>query len=209
MSCITRKPLPKLLKIVTDIFSQFLNLGTTTSTDLPVIHGLSWYLYLINCFRICSRGFPRMIRVYLPGMPFEKAGHGWGKFLFPVAAVSAPIVSYAYLAPRREGSKKWQKLIDETLLLHMFKKRGNTNKRGLSPCHTKVFIQGTPVPSSVPCSWLVLEASLKITLACPICSIPASASRMKIEKAPALLRWRAWGKSKLAVSICWARRLEN
>ena len=33
-----------------------------------------------------------------PGMPFEKAGHGWGKFLFP-AAVSAPIVSYAYLAP--------------------------------------------------------------------------------------------------------------
>lgn len=147
--------------------------------------------------------------VYLPGMPFEKAGHGWGKFLFPVAAVSAPIVSYAYLAPRREGSKKWQKLIDETLLLHMFKKRGNTNKRGLSPCHTKVFIQGTPVPSSVPCSWLVLEASLKITLACPICSIPASASRMKIEKAPALLRWRAWGKSKLAVSICWAPRLEN
>ena len=30
------------------------------------------------------------------------------------------------------------------------RKRGNTNKRGLSPCHTKVFIQGTPVPSSVP-----------------------------------------------------------
>ena len=43
-----------------------------------------------------------MIRVYLAGMPFEKAGHGfgWGKFLFSVAAVSAPIVSYAYLAPR-------------------------------------------------------------------------------------------------------------
>ena len=145
MSCITRKPLPKLLKIVTDIFSQFLNLGTTTSTDLPVIHGLSWYLYLINCFRICSRGFPRMIRVYLPGMPFEKAGHGWGKFLFPVAAVSAPIVSNAYLAPRREGSKKWQKLIDETLLLHMFKKKRKHQQerfitlsyQGLHPGHPR------------------------------------------------------------------------